>query len=324
MSIDHRKRALACMALPENSRCADCQAKDPRWASSKLGVFICINCSGRHRNLGTHITFVRSCTLDSWTDEQAKVMEQIGNQVSNAYWEARLPSDYPRPATDDLEGLTKFIRLKYELKKWADPSASPPHEVLAGGGQPRSKRVHRHRADPPAAPAPPALPPGHSPVTRSASEPQFVQSPQPAPQSAQWFAAAPPQQQQQRPQGGWPPPPQQQQQFGFGAAQQQQQRRQPQSTGGQFDFDLDPLVSFAAAPQAQQQQAAATDRAALKALLQAAPSGPGANASLREMLGGPAARPPPMAHGFPQQQQFGQPQRPPAKSASADPFGFPF
>jgi stromal membrane-associated protein len=315
------------MSRPENTRCADCLSKDPRWASSTLGVFICINCSGRHRNLGTHITFVRSCTLDSWTDEQAKVMEQIGNQVSNAYWEARLPADYARPATDDLEGLTKFIRLKYELKKWADPGASPPHEVLAGGGQPRAgKRVHRHRAEPAAgATPPPVIPPGHSPVTRSASEPQFVQSPQPAAQAAQWFAAAPPQQQQQpRPQGGWPAPPQQQSPFGFGAAPPPQQRRQPQSAGGQFDFDFDPLVAFAAPPQAQQQQAAANDRAALRALVQAAPSGPGAGASLREMLGGPAAgRPPPRPQGFPQQQPFGQPQRQPGKSAS-DPFGFPF
>lgn len=32
--------------------CADCPTKQPRWASSKLGVFICIECSGIHRNLG--------------------------------------------------------------------------------------------------------------------------------------------------------------------------------------------------------------------------------------------------------------------------------
>ncbi len=45
----------------------------PRWASASLGVFLCIRCSGIHRNLGTHLSFVRSSTLDDWTTAQTKV-----------------------------------------------------------------------------------------------------------------------------------------------------------------------------------------------------------------------------------------------------------
>ena len=37
-------------------RCVDCDAPNPDWASLNLGVLVCIECSGIHRNLGSHIS----------------------------------------------------------------------------------------------------------------------------------------------------------------------------------------------------------------------------------------------------------------------------
>ena len=45
----------------------------PRWASWNLGVFLCIRCAGIHRNLGVHVSKVKSVNLDSWTSEQIAV-----------------------------------------------------------------------------------------------------------------------------------------------------------------------------------------------------------------------------------------------------------
>ena len=61
-------------AVPGNRFCADCGCPDPDWASINLGILVCLDCSGVHRNLGTHITKVRSTTLDTKAWEPYLVM----------------------------------------------------------------------------------------------------------------------------------------------------------------------------------------------------------------------------------------------------------
>jgi stromal membrane-associated protein len=60
----------------DNRFCVDCDTKSPRWASWNLGIFICIRCAGFHRNLGVHISKVKSVNLDSWTAEQIAVRKK--------------------------------------------------------------------------------------------------------------------------------------------------------------------------------------------------------------------------------------------------------
>lgn len=60
---------------------------DPNWASLNLGALMCIECSGIHRNLGTHLSRVRSLDLDDWPIELIKVMSSIGNELANSVWE---------------------------------------------------------------------------------------------------------------------------------------------------------------------------------------------------------------------------------------------
>ena len=45
--------------IPGNDVCAECSAPEPDWASLNLGILLCIECSGVHRNLGVHISKVQ-------------------------------------------------------------------------------------------------------------------------------------------------------------------------------------------------------------------------------------------------------------------------
>jgi len=68
------------MALPENKTCFDCKQKNPKWASSNIGIFICYQCTTKHRNMGVHISFVRSLKMDKWKLKEIKAMELGGNK----------------------------------------------------------------------------------------------------------------------------------------------------------------------------------------------------------------------------------------------------
>uniref|UniRef100_G1MUJ3 Arf-GAP with GTPase, ANK repeat and PH domain-containing protein 1 n=1 Tax=Meleagris gallopavo TaxID=9103 RepID=G1MUJ3_MELGA len=104
-----------------NSHCVDCEAQNPDWASLNLGALICIECSGIHRNLGTHLSRVRSLDLDDWPIELIKVMSSIGNELANSVWEES-SQGHMKPSSDSTrEEKERWIRAKYEQKLFLAP-----------------------------------------------------------------------------------------------------------------------------------------------------------------------------------------------------------
>ncbi|KAF2730415.1 centaurin-beta-2 [Polyplosphaeria fusca] len=107
-----------------NNICADCGSENKvDWVSINLGIVICIECSGIHRSLGTHITKVRSLTLDttSFTKDIVEVLLKIGNRVSNMIWEARLDRAQKPTAASTREQRLSFITSKYVDRSYVAP-----------------------------------------------------------------------------------------------------------------------------------------------------------------------------------------------------------
>uniref|UniRef100_A0A915PJ78 Centaurin-gamma-1A n=1 Tax=Setaria digitata TaxID=48799 RepID=A0A915PJ78_9BILA len=117
----NKAEVQALRLIPGNDSCADCDAPKPDWASLNLGTLICIECSGIHRNLGSHISKVRSLDLDDWPVEYLNVMEAIGNKKANAVWEHNAPSGKKPQAVSSREEKEKWIKIKYEGKRFLPP-----------------------------------------------------------------------------------------------------------------------------------------------------------------------------------------------------------
>ncbi|CAK4015969.1 UBA domain-containing 3 [Lecanosticta acicola] len=122
-------------SVPGNDRCADCAAKNPGWASWNLGVFLCMRCAALHRKLGTHVSKVKSLSMDSWSTEQVDGMKKVGNIASNKIYNPQnVRPDIPVDA-DEVDGaVERYIRQKYDLRTLSKGNAPAARQNTGSTG----------------------------------------------------------------------------------------------------------------------------------------------------------------------------------------------
>ncbi|XP_030578150.1 arf-GAP with SH3 domain, ANK repeat and PH domain-containing protein 2b [Archocentrus centrarchus] len=104
-----------------NDSCCDCGAADPSWLSTNLGVLICIECSGIHREMGVHYSRIQSLDLDVLGTSELLLANNVGNASFNEIMEADLSAQEvmkPTP-TSDMQMRKDYITAKYTEKRFA-------------------------------------------------------------------------------------------------------------------------------------------------------------------------------------------------------------
>ncbi|CCK70688.1 GTPase-activating protein AGE1 KNAG_0F00160 [Huiozyma naganishii CBS 8797] len=117
-----------------NARCCDCNGtENVEWVSTNLLCVLCIKCSGVHRSMGSHISKIRSLTLDSFHSNAELlylIENKINNETVNNIYEAQLSPRYKiTPQAVDWQRLN-FITNKYKLKKYVGGKCDSLQESL--------------------------------------------------------------------------------------------------------------------------------------------------------------------------------------------------
>jgi len=118
-------------AVDGNALCADCGAAHPTWASINLGVIVCLACAGVHRQLGVHISKVRSLELDTkeWSAPLVSLMLALGNERLNTIWQPTLPAEQAIKSDAGNAQREAFIRKKYEAREFVSDEGPAPSDA---------------------------------------------------------------------------------------------------------------------------------------------------------------------------------------------------
>ncbi|CAL9201687.1 unnamed protein product [Musa hybrid cultivar] len=117
------------LKLPPNRKCINCNSLGPQYVCVNFWTFICVTCSGIHREF-THR--VKSISMAKFTSQEVEALQKGGNQRAREIFLKDWDTEKMRlPSSSNLDKLREFIKYVYVEKKYAGGISSdkPPRDM---------------------------------------------------------------------------------------------------------------------------------------------------------------------------------------------------
>ncbi|CAI9779585.1 unnamed protein product [Fraxinus pennsylvanica] len=141
------------MKLPPNRRCINCNSLGPQYVCTNFWTFVCMTCSGIHREF-THR--VKSVSMAKFTSQEVDALQKGGNQrAREIYLAAWDPQRQRLPDNSNVDKVREFIKNVYVDKKYALEKTSdrPPRDTQNAKRQEdetrRASSYHSYSQSPP-------------------------------------------------------------------------------------------------------------------------------------------------------------------------------
>jgi len=122
--------------MGDNKKCADCNAPHPKWVSVTIGCWICMTCSGYHRSLGTHLSFVKSTTLDVWNYGTLKSFKEKGgnSKIKEIYGDNKIN-----------DKMNQYVALDFVREKYVEKAYATKKKIKKKNKKKRNKQKNKDR-----------------------------------------------------------------------------------------------------------------------------------------------------------------------------------
>ncbi|XVE90269.1 hypothetical protein DITRI_Ditri20bG0065200 [Diplodiscus trichospermus] len=116
------------MKLPPNRRCINCNSLGPQYVCTNFWTFVCMTCSGIHREF-THR--VKSVSMSKFTSQEVEALQNGGNQRARDTYLKDWDLQRQRlPDSSNADKIREFIKNVYVDRKYAGGKTSdkPPRD----------------------------------------------------------------------------------------------------------------------------------------------------------------------------------------------------